>query len=156
MKTQSVFTETLENSITTPLYSLVNRISESLAPTARRNKSHIINNVSEEICIEANEDKVASVLSRLLNIVILHSENSCVRISAKNFRNVVLLHIKDDGCLSYDSISNSLTHIQQQAEKIGGFVGFTSYRNKLTTIAFSFTNCEKTNIEILEKISIRA
>jgi hypothetical protein len=30
--------------------------------------------------------------------------------------------------------------MRKQAENIGGFVGFTSYRNKLTTIAFSFTN----------------
>ena len=140
MKTQAAITETTINSINVPLHKLVEKVTESLAPAACRNKSHIINNVSEEIFLEICEDKVASILSRLLNVVINHSENSCVRISAKMFNNIVLLHLKDDGCVNYDSISFSLTDMQKQAEKIGGFVGFTSYRNKLTTIAFSFTN----------------
>jgi glucose-6-phosphate-specific signal transduction histidine kinase len=140
MKTQATLTETSTASINVSLYKLVDKVTDSLAPAACQNKSHLINNVSEEIYLEICEDKVASILSRLLNIVIHHSENSCVRISAKTFNNIVLLHLKDDGCVNYDSISYSLTDMQKQAEKIGGFVGFTSYRNKLTTIAFSFTN----------------
>ena len=145
VKTQTVVTEDSKNSFNVPLHKLVDKVSDSLAPAAHRNKSHIINNVSEEIYLEICEDKVASILSRLLNIVILHSENSCVRISAKLFNNIVLLHLKDDGCINYDSISYSLSDMQKQAEKIGGFVGFTSYRNKLTTIAFSFTNNGKSS-----------
>lgn len=140
MKSQPVVVETTNKSINVPLYQLINKVIDSLAPAAHRNKSHIINNVSEEIFLEICEDKVASILSSLLNIVVHHSENSCVRISSKTFNNIVLLHLKDDGCVNYDSISYSLTDMQKQAEKIGGFVGFTSYRNKLTTIAFSFTN----------------
>ena len=126
--------------VPTSLHHLVNRLSESLETAARNNKSLILNNVPEDICSELNVNMVASVLSRLMNIVILHTENSCIRISAKTFGNVVLIHVKDDGCLNYDSISHNLAEIQSQAEKIGGFVGFTSYRNKLTTIAFSFMN----------------
>lgn len=122
------------------LYEMIERISGSLNQTAKSNKTHIVNNVSEEIFLQLEEDKVACVFSRLLNSVILHSRNSCVRISSKRFGNIVLLHLKDDGCVNYDSISDSLSEIQKQAERIGGFVGFTSYRNKLTTIAFSFTN----------------
>jgi glucose-6-phosphate-specific signal transduction histidine kinase len=139
-ETQPPVTETSSNPINVSLCRLIDKVTDSLAPAACKNKSHIINNVSEEIYLEICEDKVALILSRLLNIVILHSENSCVRISSKTFNNIVLLHLKDDGCVNYDSISYSLTDMQKQAEKIGGFVGFTSYRNKLTTIAFSFTN----------------
>ncbi len=124
----------------TSLHHLVNRLSESLEPAARRNKSLILNNIQEDFCSELHGTAVASVLSRLMNLVILHTENSCIRVTAKTYGNVVLIHVKDDGCLNYDSISHHLTEIQSQAEKIGGFVGFTSYRNKLTTIAFSFMN----------------
>ena len=124
----------------TSLYELIERISGSLDHTARTNKTHIVNNVSEEILLQLDEDKVACVFSHLLKNVILHSQNSCVRISSKLFGNIVLLHVKDDGCVNYDLISDCLSDMQKQAENIGGFVGFTSYRNKLTTIAFSFTN----------------
>ncbi|SRR5258706_3984443 len=143
MKTQSAILEAGDVFIPMSLHHLINRLSESLEPAARRNKNLILNNVQEDICPEINENMVASVLSRLMNLVILHTENSCIRVSAKTFGNVVLIHVKDDGCLNYDSISLNLTEIQAQAEKIGGFVGFTSYRNKLTTIAFSFMNVKE-------------
>ena len=143
MKTQSAILEAGDVFIPMSLHHLVNRLSESLEPAVRRNKNLILNNIQEDICPEINENMVASVLSRLMNLVILHTENSCIRISAKTFGNVVLIHVKDDGCLNYDSISLKLTEIQAQAEKIGGFVGFTSYRNRLTTIAFSFMNVKE-------------
>ena len=140
MKTQVATLEAENISVPTSLYQLVNRLSESLEAAARHNKSFIINNVPEDICSEINVNRVASVLSRLMNLVILHTENSCIRIYAKTIGNVVLVHVKGEGCPDYDSISHNLAAIQAQAEKIGGFVGFTSYRNKLTTIAFSFMN----------------
>ena len=143
MKTQSVALEAETLIVPTSLHHLVDRLSMSLEPTARRNKNLILNNIPEDICSEIHVSMVASVLSRLMNIVILHTEDSRIRISAKTFGNVVLIHVKDDGCLNYDSISHKLAEIQSQAEKIGGFVGFTSYRNKLTTIAFSFMNTKE-------------
>src|SRR5436190_12575347 len=105
MKTQT--TEDLNLIVPTSLHHLVERLGESLEPAARRNKSFIINNVSEDICAQVNENNVASVLSRLMNLVISHTENSCIRICAKTIGNVVLVHVKDDGCLNYDSISHN-------------------------------------------------
>lgn len=148
MKTETVTPETLDLFSPTSLHHLINRISGSLSPATQRNKIVIINNVPDDICSNINENLVASVLSRLMNVIVMHTENSCIRISGKVFGNIVLLHIKDDGCLSYDSISHQLTEIQAQAEKIGGFVGFTSFRNKLTTIAFSFINYEENGLKI--------
>lgn len=140
METQSVTLELKDSASSSSLHYLVGQLASSLAPAATRNKNHIINNVQHDICSLANENVIATILGRLLNVVIMHTENSCVRISAKNYGNVTLLHVKDDGCLNYDSISHNLNEIQSMAEGIGGFVGFTSFRNKLTTIAFSFMN----------------
>lgn len=143
MKTQPTILE-VPYYVPTTLHHLVDRLANSLAPAAKRNRNHIINNIQADICSHVDENMVAGVLSRLLSAVIMHTENSCIRISAKTFGNVVLIHVKDDGCLSYDSIAHNLNEMQSLAEKAGGFVGFTSYRNKLTTIAFSFMNSPKT------------
>jgi K+-sensing histidine kinase KdpD len=122
------------------LHDLINRIATNLKAVISAKKNSIINNVPEEICIRTDEELISSALSNLLNLVITHTENSRIRITAKLFGNVILIHIKDDGCLNYDSISHKLNKVQSIAEKLGGFIGFTSYRNKLTTIAFSFIN----------------
>ncbi|MDP4262967.1 MAG: hypothetical protein Q8941_10575 [Bacteroidota bacterium] len=122
------------------LHHLIGYATESLSTDAFRNKSAIINDVPGDLVVRADKELLASVLSGLMNLVIMHTENSRIRITAKLYGNVVLLHIKDDGCLNYDSISHKLARIESLAEKLGGFVGFTSYRNRLTTIAFSFMN----------------
>jgi K+-sensing histidine kinase KdpD len=140
MKTQSTIQSPKMALATAPLHDLVSRLTESLTPAAMRNKSFIVNDVPHHISADVNEDLLASVLSKLMNVVIMNTGNSCIRITAKSYGNVVLLHVMDDGCLNYESISQNLTRIQSLAERLGGFVGFTSSRNKLTTIALSFTN----------------
>jgi hypothetical protein len=125
------------------LNDLIDVLVNSLHPAAKRNKSLVVNDVPENIIIDSNEHLLASVLGTLMKEVITHTENGCIRITAKLFGNIVLLHVKNDGLLNYDSISQNLSGIQSQVETLGGFIGFTSYRNKLTTIAFSFTNIQK-------------
>jgi C4-dicarboxylate-specific signal transduction histidine kinase len=122
------------------LHYLIKSVIQSLAPNASHSKSAIINDIPEDLFVSANKELVASVLSNLMYLVITNTKDSRIRITAKLFGNVVLVHVKDDGCLNYDSISQKLTKMQTLAERLGGFVGFTSYRNKLTTIAFSFMN----------------
>jgi K+-sensing histidine kinase KdpD len=138
METQTL---TSENMIDChDLHTLINHIADDLALAISSKKSIIINDVPDEIFLQTDGELISSALHNLLSLVISHSQNSRIRITAKFFGNVVLLHVKDDGCLNYDSISQNLNKIQSIAEKLGGFIGFTSYRNKLTTIAFSFMN----------------
>ncbi|MEI9911053.1 MAG: hypothetical protein WDO71_16085 [Bacteroidota bacterium] len=143
MKTELLTPESPVTMITASLHDLVDTLANSLQPAASRNKSLIINDVPVNITAERNEHLLSSVLAGLMNEVITHTESSCIRITAKTFRNVVLLHVKNDGSLNYDSISHNLSAMQTQAEKLDGFIGFTSYRNKITTIAFSFTNIQE-------------
>jgi hypothetical protein len=140
MKVQVLTPEPQAITLTSSLYNMVDTIAASMEFAANHNKSFIINDVPEDILIDTNEDLLASILGSLMKEVIMHTDNGCIRITAKLFGNVVLLHVKNDGSLNYDSVSQKMNRMQAQAEKLGGFVGFTSYRNKLTTIAFSFMN----------------
>ena len=153
METQTKIPDVMENLAVIPdlvavptsstLHHLVDNITESFAPVTSRNNCLVINDVSEDIPVNNDRELVTSLLSNLMNLVFMHTENSRIRITAKLYRDVVLLHVKDDGCLNYDSVSQKLACMRAMAEQLGGFVGFTSYRNKLTTIAFSFMNrCE--------------
>jgi K+-sensing histidine kinase KdpD len=140
MKAEVLIPAALNTAAANFLHNIVGLIASSMEHAANENKSFILNDVPEDIIVETNEQLLASILSNLLNEVIMHTSNGCIRITAKLFNNVVLLHVKNDGSLNYDSVSQKMTRMQAQAEKLGGFVGFTSYRNKLTTIAFSFMN----------------
>jgi hypothetical protein len=122
------------------LHQLVSHVIGQVGGAAVDNKCRLINDVPGEIGIEIDEALMTEALSNLLKLVVTHSANSNIRITAKFFGNVILMHVKDDGNLDYDTVSTKINRLQFMAEKLGGFVGFTSYRNKLTTIAFSFIN----------------
>ncbi|HEX7904479.1 MAG TPA: hypothetical protein VF487_11415 [Chitinophagaceae bacterium] len=128
---------------TSPLHSVwelrpfVSVLLNSFRPTAIRNGSILVNDIPKDIQIDADRDLLASVLGGLLAHVITIAKDSCIQISAKVYTNVILLHIKDHNTISSISIENNL---QLLAEKMGGFVGVSSQRKKLTTIAFSFPN----------------
>jgi hypothetical protein len=122
------------------LHLMINQLSVSSLPSAMRRQSVVVNDIPSALYVNTDAHKLAAVLGSLLNTVIGHSSNSYIRISAKTYGNVALLHIKDNCRLNSPAFACSLVKIQELAERIGGSVGVTSYRNGITTIAFSFIN----------------
>ena len=127
---------------TTPktLDYLVSLLATSVLPTAVRRKSFIVNEVPGEFYISADENMLASVLSSLLHTVVTHTENSCIRIAAKEYGNVILIHVKDSSNFNNYAVASDLQQIQALAKKMGGCVSITSRREENTIIAFSFPN----------------
>jgi hypothetical protein len=137
-----LFVPALHVSASSPssLSDIVDKVCSSLEPAASGRRCFILNDIPGEIDVHADHELLASVMGSLVREVVMHTENGCVRITAKVYNEVVLIHVKNDGSLHYDTVFPNLEKIQRQSERLGGFVGFTSYRNKVTTIAFSFVN----------------
>jgi hypothetical protein len=83
---------------------------------------------------------LASVISSLLHTVVTHTENSCIRIAAKEYGDIILVHLKDSSNFNNYAVANDLQQIQALAKKMGGCVSITSRREENTIIAFSFPN----------------
>lgn len=122
------------------LHLMVNRISASSLPSATRKNSFIINDVPADLQTSTDENMLATIFGSLLNTVITHTENCCIRISAKVYGKVVLLHLKETHRLNSPAFAGNIRQLQQLAEKIGGTVSVSNNRNEATTIVFSFIN----------------
>ena len=122
------------------LHLLVNQLSISTLPEATRKKSCVINEIPGELMIHTDSSKLAAVLGQLIITMISHSHEASIRISAKKYGNVVLLHLKENCRLNSPAFATSLVAIQHLADRIGGNVSVTSYRNEVTTVALSFIN----------------
>jgi hypothetical protein len=122
------------------LYWIVNRISVSSIPSATRKHSFIINDIPKELEVVTDEQMLATVFGSLLNTVISHSENCCIRIAAKLYGNVVLLHLIESYRFNSSAFYGNLRQMQQLAEKIGGTISINSDRSRTTSIVFSFLN----------------
>jgi hypothetical protein len=122
------------------LHVMVNRISASSLPSATRKNSFIINDIPPDLRAHTDENMLATVFGSLLNTVITHTENCCIRISAKLYGRVVILQLKETGRLNSHALAGNLRQVQQLAEKIGGTVSISNNSTEASTIVFSFVN----------------
>ncbi len=125
------------------LSQLVSRLVTSTLPTAVRRKSFIVNDIPAELYVAANEDMLAAVLSNLLNTVINHTENSCVRVSAKVYGGIILVYIKDSGSFNSYTVAYDMQQLQLLAKKMGGCICVNTQRKEIPGIAFSFPNVSR-------------
>jgi hypothetical protein len=130
--------ETFNGFIT--LSQMVKNLTGSFQLFARRNKSVIVNDIPEDLFIDTDPELVATVLGGVISAVIKNAKESYIRLSAKTYGNVILVHIKDHNNFNYCPVENKLRQLSPLAEKIGGSVSVTSQRNNVTTFAFSFPN----------------
>jgi hypothetical protein len=122
------------------LHLMVSRISAGSLPSATRKNSFIINDVPADLHANTDENMLATVFGSLLNTVITHTENCCIRISAKLYGRVVLLQLKESSRLNSRAFADNLRQVQQLAEKIGGTVSISNNYTEASTIVFSFVN----------------
>ncbi len=124
----------------TGLYELASRLVNTFLDKASRNNSFFINEIPQDLLLDANPQMFASVLSGLLSTVVSFAKDSCIRLTAKTYGNVILLQVKDSNTFYKYSIDKEIEKLQPLAEKMKGSISVTSQRKKLTTITFGFPN----------------
>lgn len=128
------------NSNPETIQHLVKLIATSALPSALRNNSFIVNDVPTDFKIIADENILATVLSRLLYCLVNHAENSCIRITAKEYDDIMFIHMKSNRGFSNEAVENDLQQAQSYAKKMNGNIGLNKDDDKITGIVFSFPN----------------
>ena len=124
----------------TALQSLVSRLVAGIVPMAVHGRNFFVNDIPRDLVVYADTEMVKAVLNNLFTSIVPYVENSCIRITAKVYGNVVLVQLRDHTGINTYFIEQHLTNCQPMAEKMGGYIGVTSQRDKETTIVFSFPN----------------
>ena len=122
------------------LQQITRRLLASYQPVAVKQRSFFINDVPPGLTVEADMNTLTTLLGSLFYMIGRLCRDTCIKISAKSYHDVILMHIKDTSTFNSYAILSELQHLQLLAEKIGGYVELTSQRKKETTIAFSFIN----------------
>ena len=122
------------------LQHIVRRLLANFQPVATKRNSLIINDVPPGLTVMADEKTLSVILESLLEITSRLCKDTCIKICAKAYHDVILMHIKDTNTSNSYAIHSELEHLQSLTGKIGGYIELTSQRKKVTTIAFSFIN----------------
>jgi len=122
------------------LYNLTQDLLHTFLPNAEYNKVFFVNDISEQLKLGTDQQMVASVLAGMLSAVIRDANDSFIRVSAKVYGNVVLVHVKKTGQLNISAIEQEVNKMQPMVEKMLGSVSVTSEQINLTTVTFGFPN----------------
>ncbi|MGZ8524428.1 MAG: hypothetical protein ACXWV1_08360 [Chitinophagaceae bacterium] len=122
------------------LHQLTDCLVDSFLSKASSNNNHFINEIPDQLHLVTDRQMFATVLNGLLSAVVSFAKDSCIRLSAKIYGNVVLVQVKESTNLSNKAFESEVLKLQPQAEKMRGSVCVTSQRQKLTTINFGFPN----------------
>lgn len=122
------------------LERLVHALINVKLETVVRKQSFFINEVQCNVPLNADRSIVTNVLDSLIQNVLNETRSSCIRISAKAYSQVLLIHIYDNHEADYGAEKVVSDLVRVEAKKIGGFVGVTRHQKNQTVIAFSFPN----------------
>ena len=76
------------------LNDVVDCLINSLMPKAYSNKNFFVNDIPDHFQLEKELPVITSVLGGLLSTVISNVKDSCIRLSAKLYGNIVLVDVK--------------------------------------------------------------
>jgi hypothetical protein len=124
------------------LHEVVDRLVKTLQTKTTGNQSFFVNEIPGHLQLGRDPKVVASLLGGLLSTVISYAKDSCIRLSAKLYGNIILVRVKSSGDLSINGIDGYLQTLLPLAERRRGATGFTSQRNNITTICFGFSNLQ--------------
>jgi len=121
------------------LYGMVDDLINDAAPLAMHNRNYVVNNIPADLQVQANDSIISSVLSRLFQTALRHTQNSVMLISAKVYGHVVLVQVKSKGNIS-PALPEDIGHACLKAQKTGGIIELTHYENEQASIAYCFLN----------------
>lgn len=120
------------------LGEFVEKLIAGLQPAASQQNNFFVNEVLPGIVVTTNENLLAAVITDLLIIVINRNKNSSIRISAKNFSNIVLLHINEQYSKTTKKPLSDFNNLQPLAAKLGGCITVSGQEESSDTLALSF------------------
>jgi len=123
---------------TARLFHLVEQLVKSSQPSIEKSHSCIINDIPEDLIIQADQDTLCSVLSGMINIAIVHAKDSCIRISAKLDEGNVMVNLRDYNRFTSYSSPYGFHHVQTLATRLGGSLAVAAMRQGEKTIALTF------------------
>jgi hypothetical protein len=123
-----------------PLRNLVNQLISDSLPAAIQQKTIIVNEVSANMKIAADEAMLSSVIGELLITVVANSRKGSIYINAERFGDVVIFNIQDRNTNNGYALAYSIQSIESMAAELGGFITIKGQHQLETTISLSFPN----------------
>lgn len=118
------------------LHDLVSGLVQSLMPLSISRQNLVLNEISRDLRVDADEDMLAYVLWNLIKGAIQSTQNDCIHMEALTVGDRLMILIKDVGTYFHHTISREYRQVQLVAEKLGGSISIENGKEYGTNAAF--------------------
>lgn len=124
----------------TSLQQLVNSQVSELVTSSHKNRNIIINEITADVNLLADESRIAPVLEELLGAVIGNARNGRIYISAERFRDMITIEIEERNTYNGYALAYSIQALEPIARLAGGYIALKGQHQLTTKVSFSFPN----------------
>jgi hypothetical protein len=130
-----------DNNAGTSLRQIVNGLLlDSMTDSSINSKNIIVNDITADIPMVADEGRVVPVISELLSSVLSNARNGNIHISAERYRDGVILEIQERNTYNGYALAYRVQSIEPQVNMLGGYITLKGKQQLVTTISFGFPN----------------
>ena len=104
------------------LHGLVSELVQSLLPLTTRRRNLVLNEISRDLHVGADENMLAYVLWNLINGAVQSTQNECIHIEATGGEDRLMIVIRNVGAGFHHAISREYRQVQHVAEKLDGSI----------------------------------
>ena len=122
------------------LHTLVSGLVQSLLPATVMRYNLVMNEISRDLYVGADENMLAYVLWNLINGAVQSTCNECIRIEATTENDRVMVRIKDVGTYFRHIISREYRQVQHMAQKLGGSINIENGKQYGVNATFCILN----------------
>jgi hypothetical protein len=127
------------------LKSLINQLlRHELSETMRSSDSSVKNEISPDIFIVSDVNKIVPVFQELLATIINNSRKGRIHIRAERFRDIIILEVEDQSNYNGYALDYSLRSIEPVARRVGGTISIKGQQQLETSVSFSFPDRPET------------
>jgi len=124
----------------TSLQSIINNLISSQLQYSQKNRNVMVNEVTSDVILLAEESRIAPVLDELLSTVVRNARNGRIYISAERFRDIITIEIEERNTYNGYALSYSIKALEPIARLAGGYIAIKGQHQLTTTVSFSFPN----------------
>lgn len=122
------------------LHHLVHELVTDVLLFAVKRRNLIINDVHPDLHAYVDEQRLAIILKKLLCHIVMNTQDNCIRVTAKSYSSITLVHVRNNDFNCEKMITNYLQQLKGIAEQLGGCLDITNNKLHGTTVSFTFLN----------------
>ncbi|MGC4036190.1 MAG: hypothetical protein QM764_09525 [Chitinophagaceae bacterium] len=122
------------------LHELISNLAVSYTPLAARRSSFFINDIDRKINLQIDNEVFISIVEKMILIILICENDACIRLSAKMYHDVVLLHIQVTNVLNSETVISQLDQLHIKVNELYGVIDVSTMPDKVASISFAILN----------------